>query len=74
MAAKLMSKEVYNNSRYKFHPQGEDLGWSADCKDKGFNLYCASYIYTPHIMGREELKKFLSQGDERNSLVFKGKN
>lgn len=74
MAGKMMSKEVYNNSRYKFHPQGEDLGWSADCKDKGYNLYCASYIYTPHIMGREELKKFLSQGDERNNLVFKVKN
>lgn len=70
MAGKMMSKDVYNNSRYKFHTQGEDLGWSADCAEKGFKLSCASYIYTPHIMGKEELKKFLSQGDNRYELVF----
>lgn len=71
MAAKMMSPKTYNSSRYRFHMQGEDLGWSADCAEKGLNLYCASYIYTPHIMGRIELQKFLSNGgDPRQAVSF----
>lgn len=71
MAAKMMSKEVYENVDYVFHMQGEDLGWSAQCKEKGYDLYCASYIYTPHIMGKNELQKFLSNGDPRQLLSFR---
>lgn len=71
MAAKMMSKKVYNNVNYQFHMQGEDLGWSAQCAEKGYNLYCASYIYTPHIMGKIELQKFLSSGDPRQALSFR---
>ena len=74
MAGKMMSKDVYNNTNYRFHTQGEDLGWSADCAEKGYSLHCASYIYTPHIMGQEELRKFLSEGDSRSSLILKEKS
>jgi len=66
MAAKMMSKKVYMNSRYRFHPQGEDLGWSLDCREKEYNLYCASNIYTPHIMGKQELSNFIKEGDNRH--------
>jgi hypothetical protein len=52
MAAVMMSKPVYKEARYRFHKQGEDLGWSADCAHKGFLLYLASNIYTPHVMHR----------------------
>lgn len=70
MAAKMMSKDVYNNVDYKVHAQGEDLGWSANAKNLGYNLYCASYIYTPHIMGTQMLQEFLKNGDKRGELTY----
>jgi hypothetical protein len=70
MAAKMMSKEVYNNVNYEFHIQGEDLGWSLDAKRKGYNLFCASYIYTPHIMHEDMLQTFLKNGDQREAVLF----
>lgn len=70
MAAKMMSKEVYKNVNYQFHVQGEDLGWCQDAKDKGYKLFCASYIYTPHIMHEDMLKVFLQNGDNREAILF----
>lgn len=70
MAAKMMSHDVYHNVNYEFHVQGEDLGWSLDAKRKGYDLYCASYIYTPHIMHEDMLAAFLKQGDEREAILF----
>jgi len=70
MAAKMMSKNVYNNVDYQFHIQGEDLGWSLNAKEKGYKLFCASYIYTPHIMHEEMLVEFLKSGDPRESIIF----
>jgi len=69
MAGKMMSEQAYRNIDYKIHPQGEDLGWCDNAKKMGYNLYCASYIYTPHIMGREMLNNFLSKGDSRGLLA-----
>jgi hypothetical protein len=69
MAGKMMSEQAYRNIDYKIHPQGEDLGWCDNAKEMGYNLYCASYIYTPHIMGREMLNNFLSKGDSRGLLA-----
>lgn len=68
MAAKMMSKEVYSNVNYKLHQQGEDLGWCDNAKNLGYNLYCASYIYTPHIMSRSMLDGFLKSGDPRSKI------
>lgn len=70
MAAKMMSKDVYQNIDYSVHEQGEDVGWSLNCKRKGFNLYCASYIYAPHIMSEVMYQSYLSDGDDRYSLLF----
>ena len=70
MAAKMMSKEVYNNVDYKIHPQGEDLGWCDNAKKLGYNLYCASYIYTPHIMGQIMLQEYLANKDPRENLTY----
>lgn len=80
MAAVLMSKEVYKNSRYSPHRQGEDLGWSADCARQGFTLLSASNIYCPHIMhqssesmpgikGPGVLDLYLEHGDDRGTNV-----
>ena len=71
MAAKMMSKNVYNTIDYNVHEQGEDVGWSLSCKEHGFDLYCASYIYAPHIMSEVMYQSFLKNGDERQELIFK---
>lgn len=68
MAAKMMSRNVYEQTSYEIHVQGEDLGWSAQCRDKGFSLYSASYIYSPHIMSQKMYSSFLSNGDARAKM------
>lgn len=65
MAAKMMSKNVYNNIDYMVHPQGEDVGWSLECSRKGYGLYSASYIYAPHIMSLSMYNNYLEKGDDR---------
>jgi len=70
MAAKMMSKEVYNNINYELHSQGEDLGWCADAARKGYKLGCASYLYAAHIMHEEMLPGFLKNGDSRENQIF----
>ena len=70
MAAKMMSKDVYNNVNYKVHEQGEDVGWSLACKENGFKLYCASYIYCPHIMSEDMYASFMKHGDDRHEVVL----
>lgn len=69
MAAKMMGRRVYSEARYSWHPQGEDLGWSADCYLKGFDLYSVSGIYAPHIMSQGMLKNFLEHGDRRGNRM-----
>jgi hypothetical protein len=70
MAAKMMNKKVYSNIDYSVHEQGEDVGWSWECKEAGYNLFCASYIYAPHIMSELMYGSFLKHGDERSALIF----
>ena len=70
MAAKMMSKDVYNNINYTLHEQGEDVGWSLECKRAGFKLYSASYIYAPHIMSEVMYESFLANGDNRQELLI----
>jgi hypothetical protein len=65
----MMSPEVYNKTRYRFHKLGEDLGWSADAHFKGFELYCASQLYTPHILHKSMLPEYLESGDPRNPFT-----
>jgi hypothetical protein len=70
MAAKMMSKKVYQNVNYEIHSQGEDLGWSANATKKGYSLGCASYLYAPHIMHEQMLDVFRREGDPREALIF----
>ena len=60
-----MSKNVYKNVRYNIHEQGEDVGWSLNCKQKNYNLFSASYLYAPHIMSPIMYSDFLKNGDNR---------
>lgn len=65
MAAKMMSKKVYENIDYTLHHQGEDVGWSWECKKSGYRLFSASYIYAPHIMSQAHYDHYLQAGDNR---------
>lgn len=71
MAAKMMSKNVYNNVDYSIHQQGEDLGWSFNCFKKGYSLYSASYIYAIHVMSRQMLEAIKKQNDPRQEISLK---
>lgn len=68
MAAKMMSKKVYQNVDYEVHPQGEDLGWSLGCRNMGYDLFCASYIYAPHIMSPLMYQSYKKTGDRRKDI------
>lgn len=65
MAAKMMSKEVYTNVRYRHHQQGEDLGWSAEVTRAGYKMKSVSDIYAPHIMHDWMLSAYKIGGDPR---------
>jgi len=71
MAVVMMSKKAFEKSRYFYHPQGEDLGWSLDCMAKNIQLYSASSVYTPHIMSRAALLNYKENGDSRSPLLIK---
>jgi hypothetical protein len=71
MAAKMMSKDVYNNVNYQIHEQGEDLGWSTQCAEKDYKLFSASYIYAPHIMSKGMFEDFKKNNDPRSSITLK---
>lgn len=68
MAAKLMSEKVYTTVDYSVHRQGEDLGFSANCARAGFALYCASNVYSCHVMNHKMLEDYLVNGDPRSRL------
>lgn len=70
MAAKMMSKDVYQKVDYSFHYQGEDLGFSNNCAHAGFVLYCASNLYAVHVMSKAHLSIYLHDGDSRRNLSF----
>lgn len=67
MAAKMMSRKVYEGIDYVIHKQGEDVGWSWACKQAGHRLFSASYIYAPHIMAPIFYEEYLKSGDSRAS-------
>lgn len=71
MAAKMMSKKIYNDIDYRIHDQGEDLGWSAACSESNFSLYAATYIYAIHIMNKSMLGDILKNGDPREEITMK---
>lgn len=69
MAAVMMSRPVYQQSRYHVHPQGEDLGWAWHCRTQGLKLWSASDIYASHLMREEMLEPYLRDGDLRRAVA-----
>lgn len=67
MAAVMMKPKVYENTKYLWHKQGEDLGWSTCATHNGHQLWCASHIYAAHIMHPTHLEPYLQDGDPRST-------
>jgi len=55
MAAVLMNRRFYRKVRYREHKLGEDVGWSFDARDKGFELWLDPSIKVRHVMRKELL-------------------
>lgn len=71
MAAVFMQKYVYTKVRYRWHRQGEDLGFAAELHHHNFKSYGVWDIYCPHIMGRTLLNDYIKTGiDGRNPSYF----
>jgi hypothetical protein len=71
-AAIMMTRKVLDMTlengfpEYKCHPQGEDLGWSLNCRDAHYKLWQDTRIYASHMMSEGQLRYFLDFGDPRN--------
>lgn len=75
MAAVMMSKDVYQNVRYRWHKQGEDLGWAAEMGRQGYRMISASNIYAAHIMHRFMLDEYkFGNGDPRLNMLLANSN
>jgi len=62
-AVYLLSRKVIRKVRYGYHPQGEDIYFCQEAKERGFSLWCDSSIFCQHIMTRDQLKEFKQKGD-----------
>jgi hypothetical protein len=65
MAATLMKASVIKQCRYRWHAQGEDIGFAVSLKANGYKSFIDCDIYAPHIMHRAHLESYLENGDSR---------
>lgn len=56
MAIKLMSPAAYSVN-YRFHTHGEDIGWSAELRERKLPVYWDGRVGSKHIMERDQLFK-----------------
>lgn len=64
MAAVFMRKEVFTTVRYRYHRQGEDLGFALNLFDANFKSLATWDIYCPHIMHKENLDEYIKSGHD----------
>lgn len=64
MAAVFMSKPVFTNVRYRWHRQGEDLGFAQSLDAQGFKSYGVWSVYCPHIMHKSILTDYLALNNQ----------
>jgi cellulose synthase/poly-beta-1,6-N-acetylglucosamine synthase-like glycosyltransferase len=55
----LLSNKICKDTKYSYHDQGEDLGWSLDCKTKGYQLYCEVSAFAYHCMNEQLLQQYI---------------
>lgn len=56
----LMSRKVVDAVHYRYHPQGEDLGWSADFQRRGLKAYCDTSVRATHLMTTQEFQHYMN--------------
>lgn len=56
MAVKMMRPSAYTVD-YVAHAQGEDIGWSLACREKGLKFRWDGRVANKHVMSREALHK-----------------
>lgn len=56
MALKMMKPSAYHID-YRFHKQGEDTGWSINCKERGLTLGFDGRVANKHVLERHMLDK-----------------
>lgn len=56
-AAYLIRKNVFNNTTYQYHNQGEDIGFCRNARMNGYEIWCDSSLYANHIMDRKYIKE-----------------
>lgn len=49
MAVKLMGREVYENTRYRWDAIGEDIGWNWHCQELGYDRYLQPKAHGIHL-------------------------
>lgn len=70
MAAVMMKPEVVRTCSYRWHRQGEDIGFAQVLDKAGFESYLDFDLYTPHLMHRFQLLDYLKNGDPRNQSYY----
>lgn len=55
----LLSNKICKETQYSYNQQGEDMGWSLDCKRKGYQLYCDISAFAHHLMSEQMLDKYI---------------
>lgn len=53
MAVKLMGKEVYENTSYRWDMVGEDIGWCHSCEENGYARYLEPRAHGYHIYDKD---------------------
>jgi hypothetical protein len=63
----LLSNKLCKEVKYSYHNQGEDLGFSLDCRRKKYQLYCEVSAFAYHLMNEEMLNKYI---ESKNKVSF----
>lgn len=71
MAVKLMGRDVYENTRYKWDPVGEDIGWCLDCEEKGYERWLQPQSHGIHLYDKDLcIKKMKDNKDLEYPLIL----
>jgi len=56
-ACYLLSKNVFENVKYSWHVQGEDMAFCKDAKDLNYEIWCNPLIKCEHYLNKDEYLK-----------------
>lgn len=65
MAVKLMTKEVYSNTEYKWDVCGEDIGWSLNCAEKGYDRWLQPLARGIHLYDKDRAVEIMQNSNAK---------